>query len=163
MNRFSPLRFAPLLALLLATGAFAGLAFAGDSPLAGTSQAWEAALDRGDAAAVGAMYAEDADVLAPNMPRVSGRKAITELMAGMIAQGLKIKISIGSETIDGALGVKSGDYVLTDKDGKEVDRGKWIEVWQRRNDKWELVEDMWNTDLPAPASAPAEAAAPAAG
>jgi uncharacterized protein (TIGR02246 family) len=148
MNRTSLLRSAPLLALLLA-----GSAVAGDSPLAGTSQAWEAALDRGDAAAVGAFYAEDAEALPPNMPRVSGRKAITELMAGMIAQGLKIKLTVGSEAFDGALAYKSGDYVLTDKDGNEVDRGKWVEVWQRRDDKWALVRDIWNSDLP-PAPAP---------
>jgi ketosteroid isomerase-like protein len=54
----------------------------------------------------------------------------------------------------------SGTYELTmnDASAKPVnDRGKYLEVWEKQTDgNWKCRADMWNSDLPASASAPAE-------
>lgn len=143
---------------LLLSALFAAMlssaAFAKDGPLAGTSQAFEDAVRRGDAAAVGAMYADNGEILPPNHERVRGPTEIAKFFGGMIEQGLSLKLSADSEVVDGKLGYKSGTYIVNDKDGKEVDRGKWVEVWQFEDGKWRLIRDIWNSDVPMPEPTP---------
>jgi len=128
-------------------------------PLDGMSKAWEEAFNKGDAAAVAAMYAEDGVILPPNQVAVKGRTDITAFAKGMYDGGFRISTADKDVWVDGALGAKSGTYTVTDKDGKEVEHGKWLEVWHRGADgKWQMVRDMWNSDEPAPPP-PAPAAA----
>jgi len=60
----------------------------------------------------------------------------------------------------GDMACLSGTYELTmnDASGKPVnDRGKYIEDWEKQVDgKWKCGADIWNSDLPASAPAPAE-------
>ena len=151
-----------LSALLAAT--LSSAALAADGPLAGTSQAFEDAMRRGDTAAVGAMYADNGEILPPNEARVRGPSEIAKYYAGMVELKLDLKLSVDTEVVDGALGYKSGTYTVSDKDGKEIDHGKWVEVWQREDGKWRMVRDIWNSDvaIPAPPPTPAVPATPAA-
>jgi ketosteroid isomerase-like protein len=50
---------------------------------------------------------------------------------------------------------------MKDAQGKPVtDRGKYTEVWKKQADgKWKAVADIWNSDLPVSAPAPAPVAA----
>lgn len=128
------------------------------NPLDGTSKAWEDAFNKGDAAAVAALYAEDGVILPPNQAPVKGRTDITTFAKGMHDGGFRISTVDKDVWVDGALGAKSGSYTVTDKDGKEVEHGKWLEVWHRGADgKWQMIRDMWNSDEPAPPPAPAAA------
>jgi ketosteroid isomerase-like protein len=43
-----------------------------------------------------------------------------------------------------------GTYTLTSKDGKEVDKGKYIDLWKMEDGKWKLHRDIFNSDLPCP-------------
>ena len=55
---------------------------------------------------------------------------------------------------------ESGTFTATDKSGATIDAGKYITVFQRKDGKWLIVRDTWNSDNPPPAPpAPAEAAA----
>jgi uncharacterized protein (TIGR02246 family) len=47
------------------------------------------AMERGDAASVAALYAEDAVVLPPDAPMVSGRSAIEQFWRGMMGAGAR--------------------------------------------------------------------------
>ena len=47
------------------------------------------AFERGDAASVAALYAEDAVVLPPDAPMISGRAAIEEFWRGLMAAGAR--------------------------------------------------------------------------
>ena len=47
------------------------------------------AMERGDAASVAALYAEDAVVLPPDAPMVSGRSAIEEFWRGLMGAGAR--------------------------------------------------------------------------
>jgi len=53
---------------------------------------------------------------------------------------------------------------VVDKANKPVETGKFLEVWERKNGKWRITRDIWNTNgatpAPAPAAAPAAAADP---
>ena len=148
MTPSRPFRFA-LLAAGLAL-ASAGSA-AAKSPISGMSQAFEDAMRKGDTAAVAAMYTEDGVILPPNHARVQGREGIAAFMKEMTDAGLSLKLTPMDEWVEGTLGVRSGSYVLFDKELKEIDHGKWIEVWNKGADgKWLMVRDMWNSDDPPP-------------
>ena len=147
MTTSRPFRFA-LLAGALALATAAG---AKEGPLDGKSKAWADAFNKGDSVAVAALYAEDGVILPPNEKRVQGRADIANFAKGMFDAGFRIQTADQDVWIDGALGAKSGTYTVTDKDGKEVDHGKWLEVWQKGADgNWLMVRDMWNSDDPPP-------------
>jgi uncharacterized protein (TIGR02246 family) len=147
MNVRRPFRFT----LLAGALALAGAAAAKEGPLDGKSKAWSDAFNKGDSAAVAALYADDGVILPPNAKRVQGRTDIAAFAKGMFDAGFRISTTDQDAWVDGALGAKSGTYVVTDKGGKEVDHGKWLEVWHRGADgKWMMVRDMWNSDDPPP-------------
>lgn len=51
-----------------------------------------------------------------------------------------------------------GTYQNNDKSGAAVDAGKYLTVFQRRDEKWMIIRDTWNSDT-APAAAAALASA----
>ena len=145
MNSSRSLRITVLAAAL----AVAGAALAKEGPLDGMSQSFEDAMRKGDIAAVQAMYAEDGVILPPNHARVQGREGIGAFMKEMTDAGLSLKLTPMDSWMDGALAVRSGSYIVLDKEQKEIDHGKWMEVWRKGDDgKWLMVRDMWNSDDP---------------
>jgi hypothetical protein len=42
----------------------------------------------------------------------------------------------------------SNTYTTTDKNGKTLEKGNFLQVWKLRNNKWQIVFDVF---LPAPA------------
>jgi uncharacterized protein (TIGR02246 family) len=134
---------------------------------AGTT-AWADAYNAGDGAAMAAFYAEDAVLLPPNAPPVSGRAAIGEFLAADSANtraaGLKFKLpGDGPAQVSGDLAYESGSAHVVDASGATVATGKYIGVFNRIDGKWLLVRDTWNMDAPpAPAASAEPAADPAA-
>ena len=58
---------------------------------------WEAAYNKGDVAAVAAMYADDGMRMPPDMPMVKGRAAIQEqIQAGLDRGMVQVKIAVSS-------------------------------------------------------------------
>ena len=147
MTTSRPVRFVLLAAALV----LAGVASAKEGPLDGMSQAFEDAMRKADIAAVQAMYAEDGVILPPNHARVQGREGIGAYMKGMTDAGLSLKLTPMDSWMEGGLAVRSGSYIVLDKEQKEIDHGKWMEVWRKGADgKWLMVRDMWNSDDPPP-------------
>jgi uncharacterized protein (TIGR02246 family) len=99
-------------------------------------------------------YAEDASVLPPNQALVSGKKAIREMMVGLMSPGTSLVFEPTRVEVSqsGDLAFTRGVYTLTSKDpaGSLVtDRGKYIAVFQRQPDgQWKAIEDIFNSDLP---------------
>lgn len=110
---------------------------------------WSTAFDAGDAAAIAAMYTEDAWLLPPNEEIQSGRAAVQQSWADFIATGLALDLEEVESAFSGDLGYKIGRYVLSTPDGTEVDRGKYMEVWKRVKGQWLIHRDTWNSSLPA--------------
>lgn len=129
-----------------------------------TVRAWEEAFNKADAAGVAAVYTEDAIVMPPNMPTVQGRAAIEKWMSEGFGQG-HVQISIDQDDWIGmgGTGVRRGTYRITGDDGAVVEVGKYVEVWEKKGDTWQLAVDIWNADTPpAPPAAPAPQATPPA-
>ncbi|HYR53078.1 MAG TPA: DUF4440 domain-containing protein [Candidatus Dormibacteraeota bacterium] len=107
------------------------------------------------------LYAEDAIVMPPNMPAVSGRPAIKSMFA---AQAIAIKgagMSVKPGTVNGSdvsgdLGWISGTYTLQDSTGMTIDSGNYMSVHHRTNGVWLYTRDTWNSDRPATPAMPAK-------
>jgi len=147
MKTSRPLRSA----VFAATLAFAAAAVAKGGPPADSSKVFEDHFRKGEVEAVAAMYAEDGMMLPPNHAGVQGRAAIAAFAKEMTDAGFSLKITPTSDWAEGALAARSGSFIVLDKDQKEVDHGKWVEVWRRGADgKWLMVRDIWNSDVPPP-------------
>ena len=45
------------------------------------------------------------------------------------------------------LGYKAGRYRVFAEDGSLVDRGKYIEIWTKKDGNWVLHRDIWNSSV----------------
>lgn len=141
---------------------------ADESAIREISPAWTAAYNAGDADAVAALYAEDAVVQPSGAPSAAGRAAIRDFIAGdsaaSKAAGLTMNIVGGTAVgVSGDLAYEAGTLSVTDASGAAVDTGKFLSVFQKKDGKWLLIRDTWNSDkTPAPAPAAEPVSEPAA-
>jgi uncharacterized protein (TIGR02246 family) len=143
---------------------------ADEAAIRAADAAWFKAEGAGDADGKAVLYAEDAVWSAPGAPAVRGHVAILEHFkkdaADMTAAGLVSKIGPTTDVgVSGDLGWAFGTYTVTDKSGATVEAGKYLTVLQRKDGKWQIIQDMYNSDaVPAAPAAPTPAAtAPAPG
>ena len=126
--------------------------------------AWSKAAGAMDVAAVASYYTDDATVLPPNMPIVSGQAEAQKAWAAILVPGNSVSW-IANKVVSAASGdlvYDQGTYTSSMKGpgGKMVaDLGKYLCVWKQQPDgHWKAVEDMWSSDLPAVAAKPGKAA-----
>jgi len=108
---------------------------------------------QGDAAALAALYTEDATLLPPNSEMIKGREGIEAVWSAVIQMGAKDAVLT---TVDvygsGDLAYEVGNYVLTiQPEGQEPieDKGKYVVVWKQIADgSWKMHVDIWNSSLP---------------
>jgi ketosteroid isomerase-like protein len=104
-----------------------------------------------DAAAASMLYAEDASLLPPNEPIVTGRKNIQQYWQGAIDAGiLDMSVTTIATGSNGDLGYEIGRYQMTIRqpDGKAVtENGKYAELLKRSKDgAWKSIYGIWNAD-----------------
>src|SRR5215831_15556912 len=97
-------------------------ASADSSAIRSSQDAWYKGYNSGDAASVAALYADDAVLMAPNVPAASGVAAIREYYSNVApafrAAGLTaVEGSIGDVGISGDLAWQGTTYTITDKSG----------------------------------------------
>jgi len=123
-----------------------------------TNAEFSAVASRGDAAAIAALYTDDAVVLAPNAEMVRGKQAIKGLFDGMIQQMGAPQLTLRTIQVDevGDMANEIGEYTLKFQPagGEPVtDIGKYVVIWKRQgDDSWKLHIDIWNTNSPLPTS-----------
>jgi uncharacterized protein (TIGR02246 family) len=116
--------------------------------IAKMDQAWQTAYNKGDAAAVTALYANDAKVMAPGGEPVSGTKAIQAYFAADIAQGAKNTLTTGDIVGFGDFALATGGYVATAADGKHLDHGPYMTLYKKVDGGWKIYRDTWNSSMP---------------
>ncbi len=125
-------------------------ALAGD-PRTHIDEAWVtfvAALNAGDSATVASLYTEDAALFPPGGERVDGRAAIQDFWQGAIDGGMKIDVLHAVEVdASGDLAGETGVFTLTvqGEDGPAKVNGKYIVIWKRSGQTWQVHRDIWNT------------------
>jgi uncharacterized protein (TIGR02246 family) len=116
------------------------------------SKAFMAAVARGDAAAIAALYTATAQVLPPGGQPAQGRDAIQNAFQGMIDTGARdLTLSTLEVEAHGDTAHEVGAWALRGKDGTAVDNGKYVVIWKKEGGQWRLHRDIWNSSVPPPA------------
>ena len=112
------------------------------------NDAFAAAFNKGDAAAVAAMYGDNAVVLPPGAPMVKGRKDIEAFWKGAHEQLGDLKLTTLDVAPLGAAAAREiGRFTLKTKgDQPQEVVGKYVVVWHKVGGAWKLGTDIWNTD-----------------
>ena len=124
------------------------------------------------------VYAENGQMLPPNAPKAVGRDALLQAWTGVMATpGMQLTFETESLTFarSGEMAVEVATYKMVIGEGATqiTDVGKSVVTWIRKDDRWQVLTDMFSSDAapaaPAaasaatdPAAVPAEGAAPAA-
>ena len=139
---------------------------ADSSAIRSSQDAWYKSYNSGDGAAVAALYADDAVLMAPNVPAARGIAEIRDYYSKdapkFQASGLAaVEGPIGDIGISGDIAWQGTTFTVTDKSGATVETGKVLTVLQRRDGKWMIIRDTWNSDAAPAAPAAAGSEAPA--
>jgi ketosteroid isomerase-like protein len=98
-------------------------------------------------------YADDATVLAPNVPPAQGHAAIQAMLQSFPPMS-DFKLDIVELDGRGDLAYVRGNYSMTmnPPGGPAVpDRGKYVEIWKKQADgSWKVRYDSFSSDLPMP-------------
>ena len=108
--------------------------------------------NKGDAAAVAAMYTSNARLLPPNSPMIGGRQGIQEFWQSLITAGVKaVRLETDQVEACGNTAYEVGKYTLTIpslRGGTLTDEGKYVVIWKRQGKQWKLAADTFNTSMP---------------
>lgn len=112
------------------------------------NDAWTAAFNKGDAAAVAALYTEDAYVLPPGSAMVKGRTAIEAFWRQAAQQMTDAKLTTVDVLPLGRSAAREvGTVTLKTKSQPPQEVvGKYVVVWRKIGRDWKLATDIWNTD-----------------
>ena len=111
------------------------------------------AIRMGDAAALAALYTDEAKLLPPNSETIVGRQGIEAFWGGGIQMGIKDVVLTTVDVIEmGEMVCEIGEYKLTiQPEGMDAmeDNGKYLVIWKKAMDgSWKLHIDIWNTNMP---------------
>ncbi len=122
--------------------------------ISATNRQFEAAFARGDAAGCAAIYTEDAKIMPPDNPTVTGREAAQAVWQGAMDMGVK-GVTLQTQDLeelgpDRAIERGVGTLEIQTEGGQTVQAlGKFIVVWKRETDgSWKWDWDCWNMDAP---------------
>lgn len=102
----------------------------------------------GDSSTLASYYWPDAELLLDNSEVVKG-KDILNAWGSAIRMGLK-EMTFSTTDITGSptMIIETGNYEMKDAKKSLLDRGKYVVVWEKRNDVWKLYRDIGSTSLP---------------
>jgi ketosteroid isomerase-like protein len=113
---------------------------------------WSNAVAAKDVEKTMSYYADDALMMPPNIPTLTGKQSIRTLWKSLLeapgfAGGWKAtKVDVSED-----LSYVTGTYEITETDdsGKAMtDKGKYLKVWKKQPDgSWKCVADMFSSDL----------------
>ncbi|MEW6512326.1 MAG: nuclear transport factor 2 family protein [Bacteroidota bacterium] len=114
---------------------------------------WFRSYNAGHVDSIVALYADDAVLNPPGAPAARGQAAIREYLTKDVAAAAAAGVTLNAGTtsdvsVSGDLGWEWGTFTVTDKSGATVDRGKYVTVCARKDGKWLIVRDIWNSDGP---------------
>jgi uncharacterized protein (TIGR02246 family) len=109
---------------------------------------WAAAFNKGDAAAVAAMYTADAYVLPAGAEMIKGRPAIEAMWRQNMQQIGNVKCTtIDVKPLGSAAAGEIGTCIFKTKAQPPQDGAlKYAVVWRKEGGQWKLLQDIWNSD-----------------
>lgn len=122
--------------------------------LAIVREEWISVYNAGDAAGLTNHFTEDAVLLNPGEPIVTGHDSLEATFEDWFS-GPSRKLEILSSEVRsvGDLAVERADYTVRASDSPHtvVATGKYVMAWQRSSDgTWKIVWDIWSRNEPTP-------------
>ena len=113
------------------------------------NNAWMAAFAKGDAAALAALYTENAHMLPPGAEMLKGRPAIQKFVETAKSMGLTSIVLTTREVVRTgpatAMEIGALTFEALDAQKKLVKQeGKYVVNWRLVKGKWLLATDIWN-------------------
>jgi uncharacterized protein (TIGR02246 family) len=110
---------------------------------------WANAVNNKDAATILNLYAEDAISMPDDAPALKGKAEIQKDVEASTAKskGL-IKMTYITEEVFGneKLVTETGIAIAKDTLGKVVYTEKYMALWEKRNDRWQIIREIYNHD-----------------
>lgn len=104
---------------------------------------------KGDSVRLAEAYSKDGAFMGNNMPAVKGKENLTKVWGSFINAGLaKIDLTTSEVWGDENYITEEGTFTITSKEGKELDKGKYLVLWKKEDGKWKPHRDISNSDLP---------------
>ena len=146
-NREDTMRKFALAAALLLAGVAPGFG-QDEAAIQELTDKWAAAFNEGDAAAVAALYTEDAYLLAPDMEITQGRDDIQKFWQGGIEQLSDMKLTVVDVELLGEKAMREiGTFTAKTKgDQPQEVSGKYVNIWEKVDDEWKLATDIYNVN-----------------
>lgn len=118
-----------------------------DEAIQAANQALMKAFAQRDAAAVAALYTDDAVVMPADQVAVAGTAAIQAFWQSTMDAGVTgIEVTTGEVEVHGRLAIETGGYKMYNSDGVRLEAGKYLVVWVSAKGEWKLHRDIWNSD-----------------
>ena len=106
------------------------------------------AFNAGDAAAVAALYTDDAVILPPDGEIMKGRSAIQAFWKGAtehLGDGKLTTVDVKPLGNEAAREIGTFTFQTKGAQPQEV-IGKYVVIWERIGGDWKLATDIWNTN-----------------
>ena len=109
---------------------------------------WAEAFNKGDAAALAAMYTEDAYALPPGTEMMKGRSAIEAFWRQQMQQIGDVKCTaLDLKPLGRSAAREIGTCSFKTKAQPPQDGAlKYAVVWEKAGSQWRLLQDIWNTN-----------------
>lgn len=110
---------------------------------------WANAVNTKDAATIMSLYADDAISMPDDEPSLIGKAAIQKDVEASTAnsKGLVLVTYITEEVFgDEQMVTERGKVIAKDSSGNLVYTEKYIQIWEKRNDKWQVLREIYNLD-----------------
>lgn len=111
------------------------------------SEAFEAAYNAGDGAAVAAIYTADAIVKAPNMAPITKPEELLAFWSEAASGEQKFDLTTQEVYGMGDYAYEIGMYSSEDSAGAHTDHGHYFALWRKVDGKWKLHRDAWSSDM----------------
>lgn len=105
--------------------------------------------NQSDSVGLAKMFTADGKSMEPNEPAFIGRSAIqTHYSIVMSAGANKLDLVTTGLWGEKDMLAEEGEFTFIDKNGKQLDKGKYLVLWKMEDGTWKLFRDCYNSDLP---------------
>ncbi|MGC4103623.1 YybH family protein [Ferruginibacter sp.] len=95
------------------------------------------------------LYTADACLLPPNAPAICGSEALAKDFKDTYAAGVVKSGSFTTSAVysNGAgYATEEGSWQVFGADGKLIDKGKYLKLWKKTKEGWQIYRDLFNSD-----------------
>jgi uncharacterized protein (TIGR02246 family) len=125
------------------------------------NRSWQELIVAKDAKAIANLYAEDGELMPPNVPKAVGREAIEQGWAGFLGlPGMTLTFEteklVVAKSGDVAVDINNYKFSVGEGAAATAEVGKSVVTWVKRDGKWYVLTDMFSSNAapvePAPAA-----------